>query len=156
MIDISIINNQDYLEINEELENIITDLINLSLESEKVSGEGEVSILFTDDKEIHELNKTHRDIDKSTDVLSFPQYDSKDDINTEMYFILGDIVISTETAKRQSVEYDHSLNREIGFLVVHSILHLLGYDHINEDEGDIMRSKEKKILNKYNLTRSKS
>ena len=134
MIDISIINHQNHLEIDEKTENILTDLVELSLEEEGLDCDGEVSILFVDDKEIHELNKTYRGIDKSTDVLSFPQYDSlKDEEISDPYVILGDVVISTETAKKQSEEYNHSLEREIGFLVVHSMFHLMGYDHDTEE-----------------------
>ena len=154
MIDISIINHQNHLEIDEKTENILTDLVELSLEEEGLDCDGEVSILFVDDKEIHELNKTYRGIDKSTDVLSFPQYDSlKDEEISDPYVILGDVVISTETAKKQSEEYNHSLEREIGFLVVHSMFHLMGYDHDTEENTKMMRVKEEAVLKAYNLTR---
>lgn len=154
MIDVSILNHQEYLEITEELENVLEDLVKLSLEEENIECEGEVSIMFVDDEEIHQLNKTHRGIDKPTDVLSFPQYDSlKDEDICEPYVIIGDVVISTETAKRQSIEYNHSLVREIGFLVVHSMFHLFGYDHDTDDNTKIMRTKEEAVLKAYNLTR---
>lgn len=154
MIDVSILNHQTFMDLDETLETILIDLVELSLKEEDLVCEGEVSIMFVDDKKIHELNKTHRNIDKATDVLSFPQYEAlKDKRCTDPYIILGDIVISTETAKRQSIDYDHSLIREIGFLVVHSMFHLLGYDHDNEKNTEVMRNKEKSVLSKYNLTR---
>ncbi len=154
MIEISIINNQSFLDIDDKLEKVLEDLVELSLKEENLECEGEVSIMFVDDEEIHQLNKTHRGFDKSTDVLSFPQYESiKDDDFIDPYVILGDVVISTETAKRQSDEYNHSLVREIGFLVVHSMFHLMGYDHDTDENTKEMRLKEETVLKSYNLTR---
>lgn len=154
MIEISIMNHQNVLEIDEDLENVLTELVELCLNEEGIECDGEVSILFVDDAAIHNLNKTHREKDSPTDVLSFPQYESlKDEQNMDPYVILGDVVVSTETAIRQAESYNHSLIREIGFLVVHSIFHLCGYDHDTEENTDIMRAKEEKILNAYRLTR---
>ncbi len=154
MIEISIINEQDFLELEQSLEKIIEDLVHLSLKAEGVDSDGEVSILFVDDAAIKVLNKTHRQKDAATDVLSFPQYESiKDDEYVDPYIILGDIVISTETAKRQALEYNHSLEREIGFLVVHSVFHLLGYDHDTEADTKEMRQMEEAVLSQYKLRR---
>ena len=119
----------------------------------------EVSVTIVDDEQIHELNLKYRDIDRETDVLSFPLgKDGNYDVNPETGAkLLGDIVISIERAVAQSKLYGHSLNREIGFLTVHSMLHLLGYDHEN---GGIelvrMREKEETALTQLGLKRSGS
>jgi probable rRNA maturation factor len=154
MLDIAIMNEQTVLEINEKLESMIEDLVVLSLKEEGFDLEGEVSILFVDDKTIHELNLTHRGKDKATDVLSFPQYDDLKSMEImEPYVILGDVVISTETAMRQAEAYGHSLLREIGFLTVHSMFHLMGYDHDTEEKTAEMRKREEAVLTSYQLTR---
>lgn len=153
-MDISILNHQEVLPIDDELETVLMDLINLTLDEEDLNYDGEVSVMFVDDEAIHELNKNHRDKDSPTDVLSFPQYESiKDDEEIDPYIILGDIVISTETAIRQAESFGHSLLREIGFLVVHSMFHLFGYDHDTDEHTKEMRQKEEKVLQSYNLTR---
>jgi len=153
-MDISVLNHQEVLNIDDKLNQILEDLIEMTLKEEDLDYEGEVSIMFVDDEEIHELNKTHRDKDSSTDVLSFPQYESlKDEEIIEPYIIFGDVVISTETAIRQAESYGHSLMREIGFLVVHSMFHLFGYDHDTEEHTKEMRAKEESVLSAYNLTR---
>lgn len=153
-MDISILNHQEVLPIDDDLEKVLMDLINLTLDEEDLNYDGEVSVMFVDDEAIHELNKNHRDKDSPTDVLSFPQYESiKDDEEIDPYIILGDIVISTETAIRQAESFGHSLLREIGFLVVHSMFHLFGYDHDTDEHTKEMRQKEEKVLQSYNLTR---
>ena len=118
----------------------------------------EIEIVSAD--EIREVNKNERGVDKVTDVLSFPFLDAKNgDITVsdedfyEGYLSLGDIVISLERAKEQAEEYGHSFEREAGFLTCHSMLHLLGYDHIDEADRAIMRKKEEEILKKLKLTR---
>jgi probable rRNA maturation factor len=98
---------------------------------------GSVSLLFTDDEAIHTLNREFRQVDKPTDVLSFP--------SDEPGF-LGDIAISVPCAVRQAEEYGHSIDREIAFLTVHAMLHLFGYDHIDPDEEQTMRSRQREIL----------
>ncbi|MDE6149046.1 MAG: rRNA maturation RNase YbeY [Ruminococcus sp.] len=116
----------------------------------------EVSVSFVNDKRIHELNLEYRNIDRPTDVLSFPLGENGEfDINNETgACLLGDIVISIETAYKQAEIYGHSLEREIGFLTVHSMLHLFGYDH---EEGKLqerlMREKEEDILNTLGISR---
>ena len=129
------------------------------LVQENFEGSAEISVTFVDDEQIKELNKKHRDIDKSTDVLSFPLGENgKYDVNPETGAkILGDIVISMETAVRQAEEYGHPLQREIAFLTVHSMLHLLGYDHVNGGlEAVHMREKEEAVLTQLGLKRNGS
>ena len=107
---------------------------------------------FVDNKEIQELNREFRGIDRATDVLSFPLLTDEFDIELEEES-LGDIVISLERALEQSLEYDHSFEREVCFLVCHSMFHLLGYDHDTDENTKEMREKEEYILNKLNITR---
>jgi probable rRNA maturation factor len=113
----------------------------------------EVSLLLTDDQEIRELNKKYRGIDSSTDVLSFGQMDEKDNpqsiFDIEKELLLGDIVISVETAQKQALSMGHSLIDELYFLSIHGFLHLIGFDHYNEDEKIKMMSLENKIIEKY-------
>lgn len=129
------------------------------LVNEKFEGAAEISVRFVDDGEIHKLNKEYRNIDRSTDVLSFPLgengvYDINNDTGAKM---LGDIVISMDHATVQAELYGHSLEREVGFLTVHSMLHLLGYDH--EDgglEAVRMREKEEAVLTQLGFKRNES
>lgn len=124
--------------------------------TEKFDNDFEVSVSFVNDKRIHELNREYRNIDRPTDVLSFPLGENGVyDINNETgASLLGDIVISIETALKQASLYGHSLEREIGFLTVHSMLHLLGYDHeLGKLEERIMREKEEEILNTLGISR---
>lgn len=126
---------------------------------EEFDGSAEISVTFVDDDEIQMLNKEYRNIDRSTDVLSFPMgengvYDINQDTGAK---ILGDIVISIPHAIDQADRYGHSLQREIGFLTVHSMLHLLGYDHVNGGiESVRMREKEETVLTKLGLKRNSS
>ncbi len=132
---------------------------NAVLKNEKFEGSAEISVRFVNNDEIHNLNKEFRNVDASTDVLSFPlgengEYDINNDTGAKM---LGDIVISMETAFAQSKEYGHSFEREIAFLTVHSMLHLLGYDHVNGGlEAVRMREKEEFVLAQIGLPRSNS
>ncbi|NMP36859.1 MAG: rRNA maturation RNase YbeY [Clostridiales bacterium] len=129
------------------------------LELENFEASAEISVTFVDDDEIHKLNKKYREVDRSTDVLSFPlgengNYDENPDTGAKM---LGDIVISIETAVRQAERYGHSLQREVAFLTVHSMLHLLGYDHEESGiEAVHMREKEETVLTKLGLKRNDS
>ena len=110
-----------------------------------------MNIIFVNDKEIQDINKNYRNIDRVTDVISFALNDEKDFlIKTEE---IGDIFIDIDQAKRQAIEYGHSLNREIGFLSVHGYLHLHGYDHMNKEDEEIMFKKQDEILNNANLRR---
>lgn len=132
---------------------------NAVLRSEKFEGSAEISVSLVDNEEIHTINKQHRNIDRPTDVLSFPlgengEYDINNDTGAKM---LGDIIISVETAQAQSKEYGHSFQREMAFLTVHSMLHLLGYDHVNGGlEAVRMREKEEYVLTQIGLPRSNS
>ncbi|MDE5964785.1 MAG: rRNA maturation RNase YbeY [Eubacterium sp.] len=129
------------------------------LELEKFDGSAEVSVTFVDNERIHELNKQYRNIDRETDVLSFPLgengvYDTNLDTGAKM---LGDIVISIEKAVEQAELYNHPLQREIGFLTVHSMLHLLGYDHEAGGLEEVhMREKEETVLTQIGWKRDNS
>jgi len=137
-------NRQDKIDITEEMSQIIERTIEESLRIEGRSLNYEISVSFVDDNEIQALNKEFRGVDRPTDVLSFPLEEEE----TEGFYIplLGDIVISIETALRQSIDYGHPLLREIVYLTAHSMFHLLGYDHMMEDEKALMREKEKKVM----------
>ncbi len=116
----------------------------------------EFAITITDNEQIHQLNKEYRGVDSATDVLSFPLWNREEDpfINPENNCImLGDIIISLERAAEQANEYGHSLKRECAYLCVHAVMHLLGYDHIEEDDKKVMRAREEEILTKLKLTR---
>ena len=129
------------------------------LDEENFDGNAEVSVTFVDNEKIHELNLKHRNIDRETDVLSFPLgengvYDVDLDTGAKL---LVDIVISIPKAMEQAEEYNHSLQREIGFLTVHSMLHLLGYDHVDGGLQQVhMREKEETVLTKLGLKRDNS
>ena len=161
-------NRQNTIEVTKELENSIENSVKLTLNEEMVNIPEEVSIVLVDNTEIRELNKEFRDIDKVTDVLSFPMLEYPEnmvfkDIYVSYKFepidlddgklILGDIVISLEKAVEQSMEYGHSFMREVCYLTVHSVLHLLGYDHMEEEQKSIMRNREEYLLNKMDLSR---
>lgn len=149
MIKILFDNRQKDIEISKVLEEKIYNAVEICLAEEDIKDSVEVSISFVTNKEIRKLNFEYRNLDRETDVLSFPlEYDFNIiGINR----MLGDIVISLEKAKEQSEEYGHSIEREIIYLVIHSMFHLLGYDHINEEEKIEMRQKEKKIIKKIGL-----
>lgn len=162
---ITIENIQKKENYNEKIENIIKEVIEKALEIEEFLNTYEVNILLVDNAKIREINKEHRNIDKSTDVLSFPMveygesYFSKNfqfsefDILPNGVVVLGDIVLSLERAKEQSIEYGHSLERELAFLICHSVMHLLGHDHLVEDEKKIMREKEENVLQELSYIR---
>lgn len=138
---------------------LIRKCCNAVLNLEGFDNKAEISVSFVDNSQIQQLNNDYRNIDSSTDVLSFPLGENGVyDINNETgAYLLGDIVISLETALKQSKIYGHSLEREIGFLTVHSMLHLLGYDHENDKlEARIMREKEEAVLDKLGISRSTS
>ena len=136
-------------------EDLIKKVIKASLDYEGIKDDTEVSFTLTDNDTINMLNKKHRGIDRPTDVLSFPLIDfSEETVNdTKGTLYLGDIIISIEKALSQAKEYGHSIERELGFLTAHSMLHLLGYDHMTEDEEKVMFAKQEDILNKIGLRR---
>ena len=143
---------QDKIKISKELLNKINDIIVECLHYEGYGDNYEVSLSFVDNEEIHQLNRDFRGVDRATDVLSFPLLTDDFDIEIEEES-LGDIVISLERALEQSIEYNHSFDREVCFLVCHSMFHLLGYDHDTEENTREMRKKEEDVLNKLNITR---
>lgn len=132
---------------------MLTQLIHFTLKKEEISFNYEVSMSFVTDKEIKELNKTYRDIDKATDVLSFPLIEDFTVDFLDYVYPLGDVVISIDKVKEQARNYNHSFKREIAFLTVHSILHLLGYIHETEAEEKEMFSRQEYILKEYGLER---
>ena len=155
-VKVSISNNQTQVKIPVGIRLLVRRCCHAVTEYEGFNDDFEVSVSFVDDETIHRLNLEHRSIDRSTDVLSFPLGENgKYDINHETgAYLLGDIVISLETACRQAEVYDHSLEREVGFLTVHSMLHLLGYDHEKSSlEERIMREKEEAILGNLGISR---
>lgn len=138
-------NSQEKFKITYKLKMLIRRAIISTLEYERQKGSFEVSVTFTDNEGIHVLNKTYRNVDKPTDVLSFPQIDYES--GEEAEGALGDIVLSLERAYEQASEFGHSFERECAFLSVHSTLHLLGYDHELSDEDDAdMRARQKDIM----------
>ena len=144
-------------------ETIIKDVVEASLDYEKCPYEAEVNVILTDNETIREINRDHRQIDSATDVLSFPMvdYEAPSDFDhvedaVEDYFnpetgelMLGDIVISVEKVE----EYGHSQTRELAFLVAHSMLHLCGYDHMEEEERLLMEERQRAILETRGYTR---
>ncbi len=138
-----------------ETNNLIKVVINKALSYMGIENKCEVSVTLTDDEQIRKLNREHRNVDKSTDVLSFPQYeaDELDYFESNEEIVLGDIVISLEHARKQAKEYGHSYVREIAFLCVHSVLHLLGYDHIDKADEEVMLGLQKEILDDIGITR---
>lgn len=136
-----------------ELYNDIKDLeklIDFTLIKEKLDNV-EFNIIFVDSDTIHNINKTYRDVDRVTDVISFALEDNK---TIELdHRLLGDIYICIDKAKEQAIEYNHSFKRELSFLTIHGLLHLLGYDHINEEEEKVMFAKQEKILSEFGITR---
>lgn len=163
-----IIENQTEFVLDEQKTQLIERTVEACIIHQKCPYPVEVSITLVDNEEIKRLNKEHRDIDKETDVLSFPlidfeapsQFDGFEESELNALFnldtdelTLGDIVISVEKAKAQAEEYGHSIERELGFLIVHSMLHLFGYDHMDEEDEIKMFELQDIILEKAGLRR---
>jgi probable rRNA maturation factor len=149
-------NRQKAVKIPSGMRLLVRRCCNATLVSENFEGSAEVNVTFVTDSQIKELNSHYRHIDKATDVLSFPMgTDGKFDKNLDSdAYVLGDIVISLETAVKQAGNYGHSLPEEVTFLTVHSMLHLLGYDHVNGGlQAMRMRDKEQIILKALGITR---
>lgn len=145
------IDNRQDIEIDQKLEEGILLAVESVLSYEDMDLDYEISISFVDSEEIQELNRNFRNIDRETDVLSFP---SIEDFDLAYEFgpkLLGDIVISLEKAEEQARDFNHSFDREVIYLTVHSMLHLLGYDHMEEDEKTLMRGKEKDIMSSLKI-----
>lgn len=161
-------NRQNLVEIDEELSSTIDEIIDYALKEEQVLVPYEVSVIYIDNEGIREINEDTRGIDRATDVLSFPmiEYENKKvfkdcyigyefsqiDLN-DGNLVLGDIVLSLERAKEQSEEFGHSFQREVCYLIIHSVLHLLGYDHMEDDDKRRMREREEEILCKFEIIR---
>ncbi|AMG20294.1 rRNA maturation factor [Staphylococcus saprophyticus] len=132
----------------------IDKLLTFAKEQENIEEEAELSVTFVDKDEIQEINKMYRDKDKVTDVISFALEEDEPEITgIEMPRVLGDIIICTDVAQEQADSYGHSFERELGFLALHGFLHLLGYDHMNEQDEKQMFGRQDQILNAYGLTR---
>ena len=146
---------------------IIKLIVDEVLDMEGCEYEAQVNVILTDNEGIRAINKEYRDIDRETDVLSFPNLEfevpgfsmldetfdaSMIDPETEE-LILGDIMISVDKVKEQAENYGHSLKREFAFLVAHSMLHLSGYDHMTPEEAEVMEKKQEAVLQKLNITR---
>ena len=141
MISVLFDDRQDMMEINGDNEAAIERAVEAVLTEEECDGDFEISVSFVTNEEIKELNKEYRNVDNETDVLSFPMNEEFDGVT-----ILGDIVISTQKIIEQADDFGHSPEREMIYLTVHSMLHLLGYDHMENDEKSAMRAKEKEIM----------
>jgi probable rRNA maturation factor len=146
-----LLENESGEELPPECEEAMRRAAGAALEMERPGFSAEASVLIVTSAEIRQLNKKHRGIDKETDVLSFPQYNSLPD--GPQGALLGDIVISMEKAKAQALEYGHSLKRELAFLTVHSCLHLFGYDHMEPGSEKAMFAKQDAILEKAGIGR---
>ena len=148
-------NDQEKRPITYSLKILVRRAVEATLAYEKFENEAEISVTFTDDEGIRRLNAQFRGIDKATDVLSFPltDFDGSEEPPVDGDEItLGDIVVSLERAEAQAEEYGHSFEREVAFLCVHSMLHLLGYDHVDDEEAEAdMRRRQTEILARMGL-----
>ena len=153
--------NIDFLDETNEVKNehieLVEKLLQHAAEVEKIEEGSEVSITFVTNEAIHEINREYRDKDQPTDVISFALEEMGEGeveiIGEGIPRILGDIIISTDRTREQAAEYGHSFERELGFLAVHGFLHLLGYDHMTEQEEKEMFSKQDEILHSFGLSR---
>lgn len=161
------IENETEVNFDFDVEAVVKAVVEKVLDSEKCPYEAQVNVLLTDNEGIRRFNKEYRDIDRETDVLSFPNLDFEEpgfyEIDEDMeaaYFdpesgelILGDIIISVDKVMEQAENYGHSRKREFAFLVAHSMLHLSGYDHMEPQEAAVMEAKQEAILAELNITR---
>ena len=154
MVELILENEQDKEELTPEIEKAIKDVCVAVMEEEECDFDAEISVTLVDNDTIRSINKEQRDIDRATDVLSFPMLEfDEDDMDGELV-MLGDIVISMERAREQANEFGHSFLREVAFLTAHSMLHLLGYDHVDDKEGEeIMCEKQERVLTSLGITR---
>lgn len=145
-------NEQDKEPIRYSMKILLRRTILAALAYEGVEGELEISVTFTDDEKIRELNRRFRGIDRATDVLSFPLFEDGEGL-PDMPDMLGDVVLSLERARAQAQEFGHSFEREVAFLTVHSVLHLLGYDHETSEADELdMRRRQSEIMDKLGLS----
>lgn len=141
-------------ETQEKVENleVLEPLLTYALEVENVDNL-EFNVIIINNEEIHKINKEYRGIDRPTDVISFALEDYKDIKYENDYRVLGDIYISIDKVKEQAKEYGHSEKRELAFLAVHGLLHLLGYDHMEKEDEKVMFSRQELILGGYGITK---
>lgn len=149
-------NDQEKIALSEYMEKRLHDGLNAVAHLHGLDDMTEVDITIVDDEEIHALNREYRNVDRPTDVLSFALDEGEEDepelIDGPEEHLLGDIIISAETAQRQGEEFGHGLEREIVYLAVHGLLHLLGYDHMTDEDKKIMRAKEEEALREIRLS----
>lgn len=158
-MEITINNDQQKFQLPQGFETLLQQCVGLACQKEGMPDNCAVDVTIVDDESIRQLNRVYREIDTPTDVLSFSLMEETEE-EPEIIFeggeeilLLGDIVISAESVARQAEEYGHSLSRELCFLVVHGILHLLGYDHETYEEEKVMGDKQKEILAELNISR---
>ncbi len=148
------------IEENKEYEDVINKVLTKCFEEENLQNSKlYITVTLTNPENIKEINKEYRNIDRATDVLSFPMFE-KDELEEkiknndfEHEDVLGDLVISIEKVREQAKEYGHSFERELSYMLVHGFYHLMGYDHIEEEDKKKMRPKEEKILNDLKILR---
>lgn len=139
---------------NENYENLLNKVLEACFIEEKIDQKNlYINIVLTNPENIRKMNNEYRKIDKETDVLSFPMFERNEieSVNSKIPDVLGDIVISIERVKQQAKEYGHSFERELAYMAVHGFYHLMGYDHIEEDEKVLMREREENILKKLDI-----
>ncbi|MBM7691803.1 putative rRNA maturation factor [Peribacillus deserti] len=145
-------------ETTEREQGLVEELLQFASEKLSIQPQTELSVTFVDNNRIQEINREYRGKDKPTDVISFALEEMGEDEveikGADMPRVLGDIIISVEKTREQAGDYEHSFERELGFLALHGFLHLLGYDHMTDEEEKIMFGKQKEILDEYGLTRS--
>jgi probable rRNA maturation factor len=147
-----LINNlQEEMEIEDSVVDFLTGAVLNALKASGYSEDAEVSLVFVDDEYIQELNQQYRGMDGPTDVLSFAMLEGEPIAGGEKDVILGDVVISVQAVDRQAIEFGQSFLREASYLAIHGVLHLLGYDHQEEDKRKIMRLKEEEIISSLNF-----
>ncbi|TEB15380.1 Endoribonuclease YbeY [Pelotomaculum sp. FP] len=146
-------NLQDEVAVDDDLAEFLSGVAEAVLKSEGYGEDAEVSLVLVDDIYIRSLNSEYRGIDSPTDVLSFAMLEGEALPGQEEELILGDVVVSVQTARRQADEYGHSFRRETAYLTAHGVLHLLGYDHQEEEGREKMRLKEEEILASLNISR---
>ena len=161
------VENETDFEFDFDMKSVAEDVANEVLDSEGCDYEVQINLLLTDNDGIHEYNRQFRDIDRETDVLSFPNlnfetpsdFDIPEEMEADFFdpdtgeLILGDIIISKDRVLEQAENYGHSVKREFAFLVAHSMLHLCGYDHMEPEESKVMEEKQEAVLQKLGITR---
>ena len=147
-------NIEIFVQVDEDIEELETvkKVLDLAIKKEKLENVS-FNLIIVDNKYIHELNKTYRDIDRETDVITFALEDEDSIIIPDNERILGDIYISIDKARSQAEEYGHSLLRELSFLAVHGFYHLLGYDHMTKEDEEVMFKKQEEVLEEYGIRR---